>query len=229
MDDARALPVMQIAIDGPAASGKSTLGRAIAEELRYPFLDTGQMYRAVTRKALSQGLPTDGADALTRIAQSTRFELASHGLTVDGMPAGQDLHSPEVDAAVSEVSAHPGVRAVLVDYQRELADSYAIVMVGRDIGTTVLPDAPVKLWITASEQERARRRLREQPDEVVLEGQAAAVARLGTRDRYDSTRVHSPLQKAADAIVIDTDGRSPRQVLDQALAVIRAASPDRPS
>jgi CMP/dCMP kinase len=229
MDDARALPVMQIAIDGPAASGKSTLGRAIAGELRYPFLDTGQMYRAVTRKALSRGLPTDGAEALTRIAQSTRFELASHGLTVDGMPAGQDLHSPEVDAAVSEVSAHPGVRAVLVDYQRELADSYAIVMVGRDIGTTVLPDAPVKLWITASEQERARRRLREQPDEVVLEGQAAAVARLGTRDRYDSTRVHSPLQKAADAIVIDTDGRSPRQVLDQALAVIRAASPDRPS
>lgn len=220
---------MQIAIDGPAASGKSTLGRAIAGELGYAFLDTGQMYRAVTRRALTLGVPTHAAEALTQIAESTRFDLGPEGLEVDGLPTGQDLHSPEVDAAVSAVSAHRDVRTVLVRMQRELADHNSIVMVGRDIGTVVLPDAPVKLWVTASDVERARRRLQDQRHEVVREGQAAAVARLGARDRYDSTRAHSPLQMSPDAIFIDTDGRSPRQVLDQALAAIRAASGYGPS
>jgi cytidylate kinase len=221
--------LLQIAIDGPAASGKSTLGQAIAGELRYRLLDTGQMYRAVTREALKRGVPSHDAEALTQIAVSTYFDLGSKGLKVDGVPAGQDLHAPEVDAAVSAVSAHPAVRAVLVRLQRELADNRCIVMVGRDIGTTVLPDAPVKLWVTASDEERARRRLRDQPEEVVREGHVAAQARLGSRDRYDSTRAHSPLQKARDAILIDTDGRSPRQVLDQAMAVIQAARGDGPS
>jgi len=219
---------LQIAIDGPAASGKSTLGRAIAEELRFPFLDTGQMYRAVTRKSLLEGVKADETEGLQHIAESTRFELGPAGLTVDGTAAGPELHLPDVDATVSEVSAHPEVRQVLVRIQRELADEGRIVMVGRDIGTTGLPDAPVKLWITASDEERARRRMRDQPEEVARQGQAAAVARLSTRDRYDSTRAHSPLQRAPDAILIDTDGRSPRQVLDVALAEIYAVWSERP-
>jgi CMP/dCMP kinase len=219
----------QIAIDGPAASGKSTLGRAIADELRFPFLDTGQMYRAVTRESLLEGVPADATKALRRIAESIRFDLAPSGLTLNGVLAGPELHLPEVDAAVSEVSAHPEVRQVLVRVQRELADDDCIVMVGRDIGTTVLPSAPIKFWITASNEERARRRLRDQPEEVARQGHAAAIARLTSRDTYDSTRVHSPLQRAPDAILIDTDGRSPRQVLDVALAEIHAACGERPS
>jgi cytidylate kinase len=220
---------MQIAIDGPAASGKSTLGKAISGELRYPFLDTGQMYRAVTRKALTRGVAPHDSEALTQIAKSTRFKLSPRGLEVDGVPAGPDLHSPDVDSAVSEVSAHAEVRAVLVHLQRELADDGSIVMAGRDIGTTVLPDAAVKLWVTASDEERARRRLQDQPEEMEREGRSAAVARLGSRDRYDSTRAHSPLQRAPDAILVDTDGRTPGQVLDHALEIIQAASGDDPS
>jgi cytidylate kinase len=220
---------LRIAIDGPAASGKSTLGRAIADELRFPFLDTGQMYRAVTRRSFLEGVPAHDENELTRIAESIRFGLGPQGLTIDGVPAGPELHAPGVDAAVSEVSAHPKVRAVLVRKQREFAGGGSIVMVGRDIGTTVLPDAPVKLWVTASDAERARRRRRDQPEDVAREGQAAAVARLGSRDRYDSTRAHSPLQRAPDAIVIDTDGASPRQVFDLALAAIRAVRADGPS
>jgi cytidylate kinase len=220
---------MQIAIDGPAASGKSTLGKAISAELRFPFLDTGQMYRAVTRKALTDGVSTHDSQALTRIARSMRFSMSPRGLELDGVPAGPDLHSPGIDSAVSEVSAHADVRAVLVSRQRELADNSSIVMAGRDIGTTVLPDAAVKLWVTASDQERARRRLQDQPEELARESNSAAVARLSSRDRYDSTRAHSPLVRAPDAILIDTDGRTPGQVLDHALAVIQAAAGDDPS
>ena len=130
---------------------------------------------------------------------------------------------------MSAVSAHPSVRSVLVHSQREIANRDSIVMVGRDIGTTVLPDAAVKLWLTASDAERARRRLKDEPQCVAIEGHEAALARLSERDHYDSTRLHSPLQKAPDAIIVDTDGRSPRQVLDLALAAIRVAAGDDPS
>jgi CMP/dCMP kinase len=215
-----------IAIDGPAASGKSTLGGAIADALGYRFLDTGKMYRAVTLKALEEGVSSNDEAALLRIAQEMTFELAGPLLLIDGSPAGQELHSPDVESTVSEVSAHPSVRSVLVRRQRELAKGAGIVMVGRDIGTTVLPAAPVKLWLTASQAERARRRLHDEPDHLARAGHQAALVRLGTRDRIDSTRSHSPLQKAPDAIIVNTDGLSPRQVLDQALAAIRAVATD---
>jgi cytidylate kinase len=220
---------LQIAIDGPSASGKSTLGRAIADSLGCRFLDTGQMYRAVTFKALLQGVSATDATALGRIAQDLEFELSDDGLLVDGSPVRPELHSSEVDSAVSAVSAHPSVRSVFVRRQREMASGDCIVMVGRDIGTTVLPEAPVKLWVTASDVERARRRARDQPEHVLLEGHDSARSKLGARDRFDSTRAHSPLQKAPDAIFVNTDGRSPGQVLSQALAAIRAASEDGPS
>lgn len=222
-------PCLQVAIDGPAASGKSTLGRSIAGALGWHFLDTGQMYRSVTKHALERGVAPDDAAELTRIAASLRFAFGPDALTIDGVPAGPELHSPEVDAAVSPVSAHPTVREVLVRAQRELAAGRCIVMVGRDIGTVVLPQAPVKLWLTASDEERTRRRLQDQP-ELQHSGQGgSARARLAARDRYDSTRVHSPLLQAPDAIVVETDARSPRQVLDQALTLIRAAAGDGPS
>ena len=222
-------PAMHIAIDGPAASGKSTLGRAVADALGYRFLDTGQMYRAVTLEALRQGVSGNDEVALGRIAQELEFELRGARLFINGSPGGPELHTPEVDAAVSAVSAHPSVRSVLVHSQRDIANRDSIVMVGRDIGTTVLPGAAVKLWLTASDAERARRRLKEEPQFVANEGHEAALARLSSRDHYDSTRLHSPLQQAPDAIIVDTDGRSPRQVLDLALAAIRVAAVDDPS
>jgi cytidylate kinase len=217
---------VQVAIDGPAASGKSTLGSAIADALGFRFLDTGQMYRAVTLKALADGVPITDEASLSKIARDLNFELDDRGLLVDGSPAGSDLHSIAVDSAVSEVSAHAAVRSVLVERQRQMASHDSIVIVGRDIGTVVLPDAPVKLWVTASDSERARRRLQDQPEHVAREGHEAVLARLDRRDHYDSSRAHSPLQKASDAIFVNTDGRSPRQVLDQALAAIRAACED---
>jgi cytidylate kinase len=220
---------LHIAIDGPAASGKTTLGSAIADVLGFRFLDTGKMYRAVTLKALQEGVASNNEAALLRIAQEIKFDFAGARLLIDGSPEGQQLHSPDVDSNVSEVSAHPSVRSVLVRRQRELANGAGIVMVGRDIGTTVLPAAPVKLWLTASEAERARRRLHDEPEHLARAGHEAALVRLGTRDRIDSTRSHSPLQKAPDAIIVNTDGKSPRQVLDQALAAIRVVSTDGPS
>lgn len=220
---------LQIAIDGPAASGKSTLGRSIAESLGYKFLDTGQMYRAVTLKALLDKVPTGDESRLGQIARHLDFDLSPRGLLIDGVPVGPELHSAEVDSVVSEVSAHPTVRAALVRRQREMAGADPIVMVGRDIGTTVLPNAPVKLWLTASDAERARRRLQDQPEHLVREGQDAALSRLGLRDRYDESRTHSPSQRAPDAIFVDTDGQSPEQVFEHALAAIRAASEGGPS
>lgn len=219
-------PSRVIAIDGPAASGKTTLGKALANALGYRFLDTGEMYRAVARNALQRAIPADDEAALARMADSLNFQLVSERLWVDGVPAGDELHVAEVDASVSEVSAHATVREMLVRVQREIAKHGPIVMVGRDIGTTVFPDAEVKMWITASDEERARRRRQERPTETGSENEAAELARLGSRDAYDSTRATSPLRQAPDAILINTDHQSPGQVLDQALAVVRGASGD---
>ena len=218
-----------IAIDGPAASGKSTLGSALADTLGYAFLDTGQMYRAVTRKALHKGLPLADGNALARLAETTSFSLHGRTLLVDGVPSGGELHTPQVDAAVSQVSAHPQVRSALVRVQRELGEGGNIVMVGRDIGTVVLPDAPIKLWLTASGAERATRRLKDQANDDATVGHEDVLQRLEARDRFDRTRQDSPLVRAVDAILIDTDGRTPGQVLDQALAALGAAFWDGPS
>ncbi len=217
-----ALP-SQIAIDGPAASGKSTLGRGLAQALGYSFLDTGQMYRAVTAEAIARGIQVDDSDSLGSVATGMQFSLPPDGLQVNGEPAGRALHSPQIDAYVSAVSSHASVRRALVAVQRGLAANHRIVMVGRDIGTTVLPDAPVKFWVTASEAERARRRSLERGDDLNSGEQGVAAATLGQRDLFDSTRLHSPLQKAPDAIVVDTGDRTQRQVLNDVLSLLRDA------
>jgi cytidylate kinase len=214
-----------IAIDGPAASGKSTLGAALAERLSYRFLDTGQMYRAVTRAAIERGIGVDDGPALAGVAESLTFSLTAEGLVIDGEPAGRELHTPQIDAYVSAVSSHAGVRAALVRTQRELADDRQIVMVGRDIGTTVLPNAPLKLWVTAPEAERTRRRSLER--EQIDDERTSVVTTLGERDQRDSTRLHSPLQKASDAIVVDTGNRTPRQVLEYVLRLIHIEGASR--
>lgn len=214
-----------IAVDGSAASGKSTIGRRLAELLDYPFLDTGVMYRAITWSALQRGIPLDDDERITRLANSVRMDvrLSPPGsqdgarVVVDGEDVTDKLRLPEVEEGVSVASGVAGVREALVSLQREIAGKQPVVMAGRDIGTVVLPDADLKVYLDASLQERARRRYeefagldREVTEEMVQKD-------LRRRDRLDSQRAVSPLRPAKDAVVIDTDGLTQDQVLARVL------------
>lgn len=216
---------LRIAIDGPAGSGKSTIGRGVAAALQCPYLDTGLMYRAVTLLAIQSNIDVTDDDALAALATRQVFELVGDddtGTVVNGVATQEDLHSSAVDRLVSAVSAHPRVRSVLMQRQREFAE-HSIVMVGRDIGTVVLPDAEVKLWITASASIRAERR---QTQRGVVDTMApgAVLGELEARDMQDKTRAVAPLRQAADAIVLTTDDQTPEQSVTQAMEMIRRCS-----
>jgi cytidylate kinase len=185
-----------IAIDGPAGSGKSSVARAVARDLGWSFLDTGAMYRAVTCEALAQGVDVHDADALARIAESARLTTLPR-VTVNGRDVEDEIRSDEINVAVSVVAANPRVRAAMVTRQRDLAAAQPVgtVVEGRDITTVVFPDASVKIFLTASLDERARRRGEEGEHSVAR------------RDEADSTRAASPLRQADDAVVLDTTGR----------------------
>jgi CMP/dCMP kinase len=224
LDELRDGAHLQIAIDGPAGAGKSTVGRGVSAALGCPYLDTGLMYRAVTRAAQDHGVATGDAEGLARLAEELHFSWSPERpgrLLIDGRPAPPELHSPSVDADVSQVSAHPEVRSVLVRRQRELAESGCVVMVGRDIGTVVLPGAAVKLWVTASPEERARRRLTQHT--VAGHSPAEVSDNLHARDRIDSGRIVSPAVPAKDAVVLDTDRLSADESVHLALDGIRRA------
>jgi cytidylate kinase len=216
---------LQVAIDGPAGAGKSTVGRNLARALGCSYLDTGLMYRAVALRALEHGVPLADGEALAALASAIRFELGrgpSAGLLIDGEPPVSALHSSPVDEIVSQVSAHVPVRRALLGRQRELADEQCIVMMGRDIGTTVLPSAPVKLWITASPEARASRRRTEQQTQTDGLAGDEMLSRITRRDSWDAGREASPLRKAPDAVTIDTGSRSPRETLERALDTVQA-------
>jgi CMP/dCMP kinase len=215
-----------IAIDGPAASGKSTIGRMLADHLHYFFLDTGIMYRATTLAALRQDVDIDHEQAVVSLVETLEMEIrppADEGdgrlytVFINGQDVTWDLRLPAVDQNVSQVSAYPGVRHNLVSRQREIARRGRVVMVGRDIGTVVLPDAPLKLYVIASAEERARRRWQEwkQRDESADYNQI--LADIVRRDKIDASRQHSPMRPADDALVIDTTGRSRQAVLEKVL------------
>lgn len=214
-----------IAIDGPVASGKTAVGRLLANELKYRFLDTGLMYRAVAWAALRRRVPTDDEQALTRLAQGLSIQVAegpgADRVLVDGVDATGELRGPAVDEASSQVSRVLGVREALVAQQQEMARAGSIVMVGRDIGTVVLPDAPVKLFLHASEAERAQRRHREleaQGQEISYE----VVRRdMEARDRRDQERAHSPLRPAPDAHVFNTEGVPIDEVVRRIQVLVR--------
>jgi cytidylate kinase len=193
-----------VAIDGPAGSGKSTLARAVAGRLGVAYLDTGAMYRSVALAALERGVdPTDG-EALAKLARALDIDVGERML-VDGVDATTAIRGADVTAVVSAVSAHPPVRAEMVRRQRLWADEHdGGVVEGRDIGTVVFPNADVKVFLTASEDERARRRQRDDDAPDV----SAVAADISRRDKIDSTRAVSPLRPADDAFVIDTTGRT---------------------
>lgn len=210
---------LQIAIDGPAGSGKSTLGRGLANALRCEWLDSGLLYRAVTNRALKQEIATSNGVELAAAARSLEFEIAQGELLIDGAAAADGLRSREVDAAVSVVSAHSEVRDVLTTWQRAFAKGRCVVLVGRDIGTVVLPDARVKLWVTASPSERARRRQIEQRA-AWSTSRSRMLEQLDARDTVDSNRIVSPLRRSPEAAILTTDDLSPRQALRQVLTIV---------
>jgi len=223
------IPPPVIAIDGPAASGKSTLGLRLANALGYLFFDTGIMYRAVTWLALQRGMDVRDEAAVTALAEKTRIEVApasrSDGRAGDILVEGTDItwetRLPEVEANVSIVSAYRGVRSALSQQQRRIGQRGHIVMVGRDIGTVVLPEADLKIYLDASAEQRARRRY----DEMIARGAQADYNEILTkvieRDHIDSTRDVAPLKAAQDAIVLDSDKLTADEVFEQVLALCR--------
>ena len=220
-------PPSIIAIDGPAASGKSTIGKRLADHLGYLFFDTGVMYRAVTWIALQRGVDVRDERAVTRLAEETPIEVApasrSDGRACDVIVEGRDItwetRRPEVDANVSVVSAYAGVRRALSAQQRRIGQRGRVVMVGRDIGTVVLPEADLKIYLDASAEQRARRRF----DEIVARGEKAdydeILSKVRERDRIDSTRAVAPLRPADDAVILDSDHLNADQVFEKAKAL----------
>lgn len=214
-----------IAIDGPGAVGKTTIGRLLTQRLGFLLVDTGNMYRALTAMALGKGISADDEEALEQLAQETdiRFTSGKSGsksrekVIVGGRDLTENVKRPEVDLNVSSVAKHPGVRKAMVAQQRRLASEGEIIMVGRDIGTVVIPDAKLKVFLTASVEERARRRYLELSERGYSEDYAAILKSLEDRDRIDSERDVSPLRPAEDAKLIDTDSITPQQVVDRIL------------
>ncbi len=221
-----------IAIDGPAASGKSTLAEKIAEKLGYFFFDTGVMYRAVTLAALQQGKEVDNEKTVSEIANRIQIDVkrpsVSDGRALDVLLDGVDvtwqIRTHEVDRNVSKVSAYAGVRKAMTDQQRRIGLRGNMVMVGRDIGTVVFPDAKEKIYLDASPEERARRRF----TEVQARGEPTTyeeiLASIRRRDEIDSSRAVAPLKPAADAKVILSDGKTIDEVVDEALRLLSRES-----
>jgi len=213
----------KIAIDGPAACGKTTVGKLLAKKLGYRFVDTGAMYRALTWEALRLGLDIEDEYALGRLAARTKMEFSpdgDDGIVVNSRYINNELRSPEVDFGVSPVAKVADVRKVLVRNQKLIAKNGNIVMVGRDIGTNVLLDADLKVYLDVSVEEQARRRYKEMIEHGEKADYEDILASLIRRDRIDSKRSVNPLRKAEDAHVINTDVMDANGVLDEILKLV---------
>lgn len=221
-----------IAIDGPAASGKSTLAKKLAEDLGYLYFDTGVLYRAVTYLVLRNKIPTDDEIAVTRLAEQSSIDVTSptvdDGRDYDVWVAGQDItwaiRQPEVEAEVSQVSAYAGVRRALTAQQRRIGQRGRVVMAGRDIGTVVLPEADLKIYLDASVEERARRRFIELQQRGEKLSYEEILTAMKARDRIDSNREIAPLRPAEDAIILNSDNIPIDRVLEMVHQIIARLS-----
>ena len=200
---------MVITIDGPAGAGKSTVARGVAGALGFTYLDSGAMYRCVALAALDQGIDLDDGEHLGELAWKLDIGFQGDSVRLDGRAVGGRIRSPEITIASSRVSVHPQVRQAMVKRQRELIAAGRYVAEGRDIGTVVSPDAPLKVFLTASEEERARRRAGETGEEVTRVRQA-----LDDRDARDRGRQHGALRAAEDSVELDTTDLSAQQVVE---------------
>ncbi len=216
-----------IAIDGPAGSGKSTTAKALAAKLGYLYLDTGAMYRALTWLALSKDVDPNDASALTALAEKVLIEFIGGAnqvqkVFIEKKDVTNEIRSPRVTRRVSEVAAHPGVREAMVARQKKIARKGSVVAEGRDTTTVVFPNADLKIYLDASVEQRARRRLLDMVGQGVdtnLEEQKTDIAR---RDEFDSNRAHSPLRRARDAIVVNTTDLTIEQQIDHIVALMRS-------
>ena len=210
-----------IAIDGTAASGKSTLGTLLAESLGYLYFDTGVMYRAVTWAVLDRKIDILDIGTVSTLAENLAIEVKPEGTVLaDGQDVTWEIRSPEVEAAIGRVSSYPRVRMALIAQQRRIATGGSIVMVGRDIGTVVLPEADLKIFLRASAEERARRRYEEWLDQGKAADYQQILAAIRERDRQDEQKPISPMIPADDAVIINTDGLSINEVLVQVQQLI---------
>jgi CMP/dCMP kinase len=207
---------MVIAIDGPAGAGKSTVARAVAAELGITYLDSGAMYRCVALAALDAGLDLDDGEALGDLAAGLEVALEGQRVLLGGREVGAKIRDPQITAAASRVSVHPGVREAMVARQRQLIAAADYVAEGRDIGTVVSPEAPLKVFLTASDEERARRRAAETGEDV-----ESVLAAQRRRDARDQEREHGALRPAEDAVELDTTGLGLEEVVGRVVGMAR--------
>jgi cytidylate kinase len=220
-----------IAIDGPAASGKSTLGERLARRLGYLYFDTGVMYRAVTLKALQTGTDVYDEPRVTRLAEIIVIDVRQasvndgrmYDVFLDGVDVTWEIRSAPVAANVSVVSTYAGVRKAMTEQQRRIGLQGNVVMVGRDIGTVVLPDADLKIYLDASAEERARRRFVEEQARGIPTSYEDILDNVRTRDKIDSSREVAPLRPAEDAIILNSDHLDADGVLEAAIRLVEAA------
>jgi CMP/dCMP kinase len=207
---------MVIAIDGPAGAGKSTVARGVAGELGFTYLDSGAMYRCVALAALQGHADLDDGEAVGALAEGLEIDFDGRRVLLDGEDVSDEIRTPEVTAAASRVSVHLRVRAAMVARQRELIAGGNYVAEGRDIGTVVSPDSPLKVFLTASDEERARRRAAESGEDV-----EAVLAAQRRRDARDTEREHGALRPAADAVELDSTGLTQDEVIARVAALAR--------
>lgn len=215
---------IRIAIDGPAAAGKSTVAKIIAKELSLVYIDTGAMYRCVTYKALQNNIDLHDEQALVNMLETTTIGLAvgekGQIVLLDQVDVSDEVRTSEVTNNVSVVAAHKMVREILVDRQKQLAEKGGIVMDGRDIGTHVIPDAEVKIFMVASVDERAERRHKENIERGFDSSLEQLKEEIAARDKFDSERKASPLKQAEDAVLVDTTGLGLEEVVSKILNII---------
>ncbi|MDL2233146.1 (d)CMP kinase [Ruminococcaceae bacterium OttesenSCG-928-L11] len=216
--------MLNIAIDGPAGAGKSTIAKTVARELGCIYVDTGAMYRAIGLFAVENGIPTKDAAALaprlTEAKVAIEYREDGQHILLNGRDVSAEIRTPEMGMAASDVSAMPEVRAYLLDLQRDMAATHNVVMDGRDIGTVILPNANVKIFLTASAEERARRRHAEH----VAKGENVSYNKIlddiVQRDSQDTSRASAPLKQAEDAVLVDSTGLTVAQVADAILKLV---------
>lgn len=214
------LPI-QVAIDGPAGAGKSTVAKLVAKQLGVKYIDTGAMYRAVGWLALNKHIDPDDEEEILRLAESLRFTLTDSGIEVNGYHLTNEIRTEKISAMASAIAALGGVREVLVDKQRQLAGEQSVVMDGRDVGTHVLPNANIKIYLTASIDKRVERRYHELKKKGAAPSFESLRQEVIQRDYNDKNREFAPLCRAADAILLDTTDMTTKQVVSQIIQLCR--------
>ncbi|HPL54164.1 MAG TPA: (d)CMP kinase [Bacillota bacterium] len=211
-----------IAIDGPAGAGKSTIAKMLARSIGYTYIDSGAMYRAITLKVLRENIPLERVDRIINLTEETDIDFMENSIYLDGKVVDKEIREENVNMNVSYVSAIPGVRRLMVAQQRKISQDKNVVMDGRDVGTVIFPSADIKLFITASVDERAKRRFIEMEQKGYDVEIQDIKLQIEKRDHIDSTRSDSPLKAAFDSIIIDTTGKNIEEVFNEVISIVKS-------